>query len=213
MCREGDLILEKCPKEIIEHMHDYLDDEITYEQETALRQHLQRCPECQSYFHELKKTIALVQSTSHIQAPSGFTANVMARLPKEKKRLGVQRWMSSHPLITAASLFFILMFGTLFSSFNGSSNEFSVSNNPKLIVENNTVTVPEGEVVEEDIVVRNGKIRIEGKVEGNVTVINGENYLASAGEVTGKIDEVDQAFDWMWYQLKSTFKAMIKAFD
>lgn len=193
-------------------MHEYLDEEIDEQDEQLLKKHLQSCPKCQSYFHELEKAIALVQSTSHIQAPSNFTANVMARLPKEKKRVGVNRWFRHHPLLTAASLFIILMTSSLISTWN-KDQEFSVTKQPNLVVHNNTVIVPEGEVIKGDITVRNGDLQIEGKVEGDVTVINGDNYLASAGNVTGEIKEVNEVFEWIWYHVKKTSKELISVFQ
>ena len=45
-------------------------------------------------------------------------------------------------------------------------------------MEGQTVIVPNGEVVKGDIVVKNGDIVVEGEVDGNVTVINGQ-YMAS----------------------------------
>lgn len=202
----------KCPAEVVLYMHEYLDEEISAENERELRSHLQRCQECQVYFHELRKTIALVQSTSHIQAPSNFTANVMAKLPKEKRKIGFQRWIRQHPLFTAASLFMVLMMGSLFSTWD-QEHEFSVSKQPNLVVQNDTVIVPEGEVIKGDVIVKNGKLKIEGQVEGNVTVINGEKYLASAGQVTGEIEEVNAIFDWMWYHIKKTAKDVINIFE
>lgn len=198
-------------------MHEYLDEEISAENERELREHLQACKDCQTHFHELRKTIALVQSTSHIQAPDNFTANVMAKLPKEKRKVGFQRWVKQHPLFTAASLFIVLMAGSLFSTWD-QKHEFSVSKQPNLLVQNDTVIVPKGEVVKGDVVVKNGKLKIEGQVEGNVTVINGEvidgkKYLASAGQVTGEIEEVNAIFDWMWYHIKKTAKEVVKVFD
>lgn len=202
----------KCPAEVVLYMHEYLDEEISAEDERKLRAHLQSCQECQAHFHELRKTIALVQSTSHIQAPANFTANVMARLPKEKRKVGFQRWVKQHPLFTAASLFMVLMMGSLFSTWE-QEHEFSVSKQPNLVVQNDTVIVPEGEVVKGDVVVKNGKLRIEGQVEGNVTVINGEKYLASAGQVTGEIKEVNAVFEWMWYHIKKTAKDVVNIFE
>ena len=64
----------KCPIEMVVYMHEYLDDEISAEHERELRDHIQSCLDCKTHFHQLKKTIALVQSTSHIQAPKDFTA-------------------------------------------------------------------------------------------------------------------------------------------
>ncbi|PLR75805.1 anti-sigma factor [Bacillus sp. V3-13] len=203
----------KCPEEIVEYMHEYLDDEISAEHEQELRKHLQDCPDCQTHFHELKKAIALVQSTSHIQAPLNFTADVMSRLPKENRKIGIQRWFRHHPFLTAASLFLVLMMGSLFSAWNEEDQQFSVSKQPNLIVENNTVIVPKGEVVEGDVTVKNGNLKIEGEVKGNVTVINGENYLASAGQVTGEIKEVNEMFDWIWYHIKKTAKEVVNIFD
>lgn len=202
----------KCPEHVIEYMHEYLDDEIPEDHEKILREHLQSCSDCQEYFRELNKAIALVQSTSHIQAPSDFTSKVMAGLPKEKKKTEIQRWFRGHPILTAASLFIALMTGSIFATWN-EEQQFSVSKQPNLVVENDTVIVPEGEVVKGDVVVRNGKVKIEGEVQGNVTVINGEKYLASAGNVTGEITEVNEVFEWIWYQIKKTAKNMANLFD
>lgn len=202
----------KCPEEVIQYMHEYLDEDIKPEDKECLRDHLQSCQECQSIFHELKKTIALVRSTSHLQAPVNFTANVMKKLPKEKKKIGLQRWLRHHPILTAASLFFLLMTGSLISGWN-QEQEFSVSRQSNLVVKNDTVVVPEGEVVKGDVIVRNGSLKIEGEVQGDVTVINGERYLASAGHVTGDIQEVNEVFDWIWYHMKKTSKDLMNVFD
>lgn len=202
----------KCPAEVVLYMHEYLDEEISAEHEAELRAHLQSCKDCQAHFHELRKTIALVRSTSHIKAPIDFTANVMAKLPKEKRKVGFQRWFRQHPLFTAASLFLVLMVGSLFSSWE-QDHQFSVSKQPNLVVQNDTVIVPKGEVVKGDVIVKNGKLKIEGQVEGNVTVINGEKYMASAGQVTGEIKEVNAVFDWMWYHIKRTAKEVVSIFD
>lgn len=198
----------KCPDEIIEIMHELLDDEIDEEKKRKLVNHLRGCKECQALFNEFKKTIAFVKSTSTIQAPENFTESILASLPKEKKKIGIQRWLRNHPLLAAASLFLVLMMGSFFSSWN-ENREFSVSKQPNLIVTNNTAIVPRGEVVKGDVVVQNGKLKIEGEVKGNVTVINGEEYMASAGKVTGSIEEINEVFDWIWYYIKKTGKDAI----
>ena len=202
----------KCSEEMIEYMHEYLDEEISAEHEDMLRTHLQDCNDCKSYFHELKRAIALVQSTSHIVAPDDFTAKVMAGLPKEKRKVGIQRWLKKHPFLTAASLFAFLMGGALFSNWE-SDTQLSFSNQPQLQVEQDTVIVPKGTVVTGDIVVRNGNIKIEGEVDGNVTVINGKNFMAAAGNVTGDIKEIDQIFEWMWFKIKETSKNFSNYFN
>jgi anti-sigma factor RsiW len=193
----------KCPDQIIGYMHDYLDEDIEPEHEQLLKEHFGTCKDCQRLFHELEKSVALVKSTSHIQAPQGFTESVMAKLPREKRKVGIQRWMKGHPIVSAAAVFIVLMAGSLFSIAGNTDQEFSTTNADQVVIQNDTVIVPEGKVVKGDLVVKNGDIKIEGEVQGDVTVINGENYLASAGNVTGKIEEVDKTFDLIWYHIKN----------
>lgn len=201
-----------CPKQIIELMHEYLDEEIDPIDEIILREHLKGCKDCEKTFNELTKTIAFVKSISRMQAPTDFTAHVISGLPKEKKKVGIQRWIKNHPMLSAASLFIILMVGSLFSTWN-QDRDFSVSKQKNLVIKNNTVIVPKGEIVKGDVIVHNGKLRIEGEIQGDATVINGERYLASAGHVTGQIAEVNEVFDWIWYQMKRISQEVVGVFD
>ncbi|OLN21382.1 anti-sigma factor [Domibacillus antri] len=198
--------MTSCPKQIVHLMHEYLDGEIEEATKKELKLHLDTCADCKKHYAELKKTIALVQSASHIEAPAGFTAKVMALLPREGKKIGIERWFRHHPFLTAASLFLLLMGGGMVSMLEQDDNHFAFTKNTELKVENETVIVPAGTVIEEDIVVKNGDIRIEGAVDGDVTVINGERYMASAGNVTGEIEEIDRLFGRLWFELKSLFK-------
>jgi len=209
--KEGEINMS-CSTRIISYMHQYLDEEIEEENLKELKQHLDQCEECATHFHELKKTIALVQSTSHIHAPMNFTENILDRLPEEPKRVRVKRWLRHHPMLAAASLFLILMISSLMSAWN-QDHQFSVSKQPNILVENNTAIVPEGETVKGDIIVRNGDIKIEGQVEGNVTVINGKKYMASASQVTGEIKEVNEVFEWLWYHIKKTVTDFTELFS
>ena len=196
-----------CPEHIVQLMHKYLDGDILPEDESQLKEHLQSCEGCKKHLHEMEKSIALVQSTSHLTAPANFTADVLANLPKEKRTASINRWLKAHPFLVAAALFTILMGGSFFSSWKN-DQDFSVSSQPNLVVKNNTVIVPEGKVVKGDVTVKNGKLIIEGKVDGDVTIVNGEKYTASAGQVTGQIHEINEMFDWMWYKIKSTGKSV-----
>jgi anti-sigma factor RsiW len=200
----------KCPDEIVGYMHDYLDGEISPEHEKLLKKHLHECGECLSYFHEIERAVAFVQSTSRIKAPDHFTDRVINRLPKEKKIISVQRWIKHHPLLTASTLFLMLMGGSLFSIWN-QNDQFSVTKQDNLRMENETVIVPAGEVVQGNIRVQNGDIRIEGEVQGDVTVINGQNYMAQAGHVTGNIYVIDEMFEWLWFNIKDAGKALVQA--
>lgn len=53
--------------------------------------------------------------------------------------------------------------------------------------------------------VKNGDLVVEGEVDGNVTVINGQ-YMASSAVVSGRIEEIDEVFEWLWYTIKNSVK-------
>ncbi|WP_163538735.1 zf-HC2 domain-containing protein [Gracilibacillus sp. YIM 98692] len=189
-----------CDKEIVEMMHQYLDGDLDKSEEKKLRAHLQSCQACQHHFHELKRTVALVTANVDLQPSPDFTKKVMSQLPTEKKRNSVIRWMRVHPMITAAAIFFILMMSGVFSAWN--QDQLSYPTGKNLIVKNDIVIVPEGVTINEDIEIQNGNVKIEGKVNGDVIVINGEHLTASAGAVSGDIKQIDQIFSWLWYRLK-----------
>ena len=163
----------KCNPEIVGLMHKHLDGDISNEEERQLSMHLEDCESCQEHFRELKRTITLIQSAERFEAPANFTANVMRNLPTEKKRVKYTRWFKMHPMLTAAAIFFILMFSGVFFTWE-QENQLVVSKQENLVIEGDTVIVPEGEVVEGDLLVKNGNLIIKGTVDGDVTLINGK---------------------------------------
>lgn len=204
--------MNTCPEQIVHYMHAYLDGDISREDERVLNEHLEKCSACREIMDGLMESVTLLESATLVQAPEGFVEDVMSRLPKEKSQVGIQRWLRSHPLLAAAAMFFILMSASVFSSF-GNDQQFSVTKQPNLVIEGETVLVPEGEVVKGDIVVKNGELRVEGEVDGNITVINGSKYMASTAVVTGTSEEIDKAFGWLWYKIKKAVKEILPSSD
>ncbi|WP_042142179.1 zf-HC2 domain-containing protein [Paucisalibacillus sp. EB02] len=206
-----------CNKEALELMHKHLDGDIAREEESQLRNHLEGCEECQKHLHELKRTITLIQSSEKLKAPDDFARKVMQQLPVEKKHVKYLRWFKVHPILTAAAIFFAFMFTGLLSAFEQDS-QLMVSNPENLIIEDNMVIVPEGVTVKGDLVVQNGDLKIDGKVDGNVTLINGNlvdeqgldnsGLMADVGGVNGELKEVDRIFEWVWYNIQNLFKGI-----
>lgn len=205
-------------KESLELMHKYLDGDLNKQEEFDLRMHLEDCEDCQHHFHELKRTITLIKSAEHFSAPADFTEKVMMKLPTEKKRITYKRWFKMHPVVTAAAIFFILMMGGMFSTWSQDS-ELVVSKQKELVIEGDTVIVPEGVTVPGDVLVKNGNLLIQGTIDGDVTLVNGEllegdslldgeGLMASAGGVNGEFETVDRMFEWILYQLESFFKGV-----
>lgn len=200
--------MNTCPEQIVHNMHAYLDGDISPDDEQQLNKHLAECVDCRMLMDELSIPITFIRKAESVQAPIGFVDGVMARLPKEKPQAGVQRWLRRHPILAAAVMFFVLMSATLFSDF-GTDQNFSVTKQSNLVIEGKSVLVPAGEIVKGDIVVRNGDLRVEGEVDGNITVIKGSKYMASTAVVTGTSEEIEELFDWLWYKIKKTVKEVM----
>lgn len=203
----------KCDKTIIALMHKQLDEEITADEYQKLHKHVKECLDCKEHFYELIEIETLLKNTPKEMPSDDFVNQVMLQLPKEKRRMNIQRWFSSHPFLVACAIFFVFMFGGAYQAWTKESGEFQVSGAAvkemdEVIVnhEKQEVVIVEGAVVTKDLVVQNGNLRVEGELKGNAVIINGNQQLASAGEITGEIEEIDELFEWMWYKIKSIFE-------
>lgn len=207
----------ECKTKYIKLMHKYLDGDLNKNEESILRAHLETCDTCQNHFHELSRTITLIQSTEQMEVPIGFSENVMKNLPTEKRHVKFTRWFKKHPVITVAAIFFLFMFSGLFSMWD-KDNELVVSKRENLIIQGDTVIVPEGVTVVGDLVVKNGNLQIDGQIDGNVTLINGklivnsdelddaDEFLVASAGVNGEFKHIDEMIEWVWYKLKTLFE-------
>lgn len=185
-------------------VHQYLDGDLDKREELKMREHLSICSDCNQHFLELEKAIALVRSLHHLRTSDDFTEKVLSRLPQEKKRRLFSLWMKRHPVLVAASLFFALMLGSTTFSWYGDREEFQILSNPThLVPKDGFVHVPEGEVIEGDLIVRHGDIRVDGEVRGDVIAIDGKVLLSSTAHITGETEEINQLLDWVWYKVKT----------
>jgi len=135
----------------------------------------------------------------------------MANLPKKKKNgPKVKRFLKKHPILVAAAVFFLMMSTAVFSTWNQNDGIVVSGNGPFVInKETGVVTVPEGAVIEGDLMVRNGELELEGEVRGDILLLNSsfnkDSLYASPNQVTGEIEEVDQFLSWIWYNTKGFF--------
>ncbi|MFM1654572.1 zf-HC2 domain-containing protein [Brevibacillus sp. B_LB10_24] len=195
-CREKHLLI-----------HSFLDGDIDELSNHRLQEHLRDCAECRQYLRELQKTVALVQSLSHVCAPSDFTNRVLAQLPAPSGMNRFSAWLRKHPFVTAAAVFFFLMAGSVSATWIERDQTLQVSSNSldqlKIDRARNLVVVPEGTTIVGDLVVRNGSVEVQGKVQGNVVAIDGKVFLASTANVAGDAESIEAIFDWIWYELKN----------
>lgn len=198
-------------------MHKYLDGDLRKDEEHELRGHLETCDPCQTHFHELSRTITLIQSTEQMEAPVNFSKNVMKKLPTEKRHLKFSRWFKKHPVITAAAVFFLFLFSGMLSVWDKDS-ELVVSKQDNLVIQGDTVIVPKGVLVVGDVFVKNGNLQIDGQIDGDVTLINGKlimdlddvedgnEFLVAHVGVSGEFNQIDEWVEWIWYKAKTLFE-------
>ena len=207
-----------------EKVQQYLEDGVLPEESDELRQLLEDDELYESYL-QYERIDAELKALPRPKLSADFTARVMAALPetsvqtapdsvvpfskpvrKERKPHSKQMlWLQRHPGLIAAVLFFSLMSSATLGLWSSASETMTYTKVPGVIVSENEVIVPAGVTVEKDITVQGGDLRIEGTVNGNATAVNGRAYLASAGQVTGELEQIDQMFEWIWYSMKQLF--------
>ncbi|WP_051541416.1 polymer-forming cytoskeletal protein [Caldalkalibacillus mannanilyticus] len=138
----------------------------------------------------------------------------MTQLPKEEMKDKWKRWIKGHPILVAASIFLFLMAGSFVSIWTEGRDQFyvSVPNMEQIYVdyENSTVVVPDDQVIEGDLVVRNGNVEIRGEVTGDVIVTDGQVYQASTAHIAGQVEEIDQFMRWVWYHAQRWIKEALQ---
>ncbi|MDQ8734201.1 zf-HC2 domain-containing protein [Paenibacillus sp. LHD-38] len=198
-------------------MHDYLDGELPREDIVTLKSHLLSCPACRSRFEQLQKTDAAAFQTLEAIKPAAdydrkaseqLTQRIMQQLPKKqnKQRNRAVRFIYRYPGVTAAAVFVLVMLGSFFTMWEEDTKLIIAGEDlQQVIIEGNTVIVPEGAHLTGNLTVENGVAEVKGEVDGNVTVIDGSLNLASTGHIAGQSRTIDQALDWFWYKVTQTF--------
>jgi len=191
-------------KQAVSWIHEYLDGQLNSSNLTILDQHLRQCESCREHFKELEIVEERVQMLRMKAAPD-LSDRIMASLPAQQKSRTILNWLKRHPALTAAAIFVIVMFSS-FATLWDTNEQLVISTNEfeKIIVNGNRVIVPEGETVNGDLIVENGEIIVEGRLKGNLVVIDG-SYTASSANIGGRITVVNRMFDWIWYKIAGWF--------
>ncbi|MEK3885322.1 zf-HC2 domain-containing protein [Paenibacillus sp. PL2-23] len=208
-------------KVAIVKIHDYLDGELPREEILALQSHLKACSSCSARFKELEQADAAAFSAWESVKPSAqldeasstqLKERIMAQLPKSRSK-GRGRFASllyKYPGLTAAAVFLLVILGSFMATWD-QDTQMVVSGEDlqHVVINGDTVIVPEGVQVAGSLTVENGKVEVQGTVDGDVTVIDGSMVLASTGHIAGQSREIDQALDWFWFKVTSVFGGVL----
>lgn len=197
----------KC-EEAISLIHEYLDGELNEAETKRLKQHLSVCADCKVEMDEFIFTESLIKSVPIPKASSDLSDKILSAIPKHKKsrRLSWFQMARNHPAITAAAIFLFMMLLSMFT-LNDRGHELVIrgSDSYELEIRGNQVIVPEGKTINGNLVVENGTLQVDGKVEGNITVIDGSFQMASTAAVTGKVTRINQWIDRIWFAIYDLF--------
>lgn len=189
-------------KEALPLIHDYLDGDLLGPEALKLKGHLIECSNCNTLFKELERTDALVRSLPPSGVPDDLNERIMASLPAVKKRSAFTQWIRRHPAVSVAAVFFAVMFGSFMSMWNqGGELMVKGADLQDVVIQGDTVTVPEGHTVNGNLIVKSGKLQVQGNVKGNLVVIDGSLNLASTAQISGQVTQVDEALSWVWYKI------------
>ena len=192
----------------VRFMHEYLDRELARDRLAELETHLRGCPVCRNRLEVLTGTEALIRSACAGRdafPPADLPDRILRSLPAPTRPRKWARWVRRHPAVTAACFFALVMMGSWLATWN-QDDRLRVEAGPdadRLVIEGNTVIVPAGQKVSGDLVVANGTVRVDGEVEGNITVIDGHVLLASSAQIAGEIHEIDRAVDWLFFRINA----------
>lgn len=196
-------------KVAVARMHDYLDGELGREAAANLKLHIGECKSCKERFDALERTEALMKAAPAPRAPAGLEDRILKSLPKTRKPAAWTGWVRRHPAVSAAALFLVVMFSSFVTMWN-QDQQLSVAGPDldHLVFEGSTVIVPEGVEIDGDLTVANGNAQVYGEIKGDLTVIDGNVLQASTAHIAGHVTEIDRAFDWAWYKVRSWFGSL-----
>lgn len=191
-------------KKAVSCIHEYLDGLLDRSAQATLDQHLRTCANCRRLFKQLEMMEQRIRMLKHVDTPD-LTDRIMNSLPAPLKSRKAINWLKRHPALTAAVIFIVVMFSSLAALWNTDDQlVISTAEFDKIQVVGNRVIVPAGETIQGDLVVENGEVIVEGRVMGNLVVIDG-TYTASTANIAGRITTVNQLFDWLWYKIAGLF--------
>jgi anti-sigma factor RsiW len=198
-------------KEALPWMHEYMDGDITVLEAVELKKHFNSCAGCKAVFGKLENMEALVKTLPRVDAPSDLAERILLNIPQPKKRSVMVKWMKRHPAVAAASIFFLVMMSSFLSLWNQDKDlVVKGANMDQVVIHGDSVYVPAGHTVDGDLMVKRGKIQVDGEVKGNLIVIDGSYNLASTAHISGEVKQVDQALEWLWFEVNQIFTDIAK---
>lgn len=197
--------------DIRKKMHMFLDDELGQAPREEVGAHIAVCPSCRRHYKGLGLVVQKLSAAEWYKAPAGFTENLLEKMEREHVarrnwRVPVARWTG-----IAAAVAIVFSLGVWWSA----PGHFSVtaSSSEGLVFEENRVIVPKGREYKGNLVIQNGDVVVEGKVDGDVIALNGQVHKQAGADISGKTEEINETLhivgfylDRFWDSLREALK-------
>lgn len=187
-------------------IHEYLDGDLQGSTAVRLNDHLHACSDCRLLMKQLEQTDAFIRSMPSGKLPEGLKERVMDAVPISVQKRSWLQWIKRHPAVSVATLFILVMLGSYVTLWNQDTDMVVKGKDLEdIVIQGHTVIVPAGYTVKGDLFVENGKIEVDGQVDGNLTVVDGNLSLASTAYISGEVTSINRALDWIWYRMSQLF--------
>lgn len=192
-------------------IHEYLDGDLQGSTAVRLNQHLQSCSNCRRQMKQLEQTDVFIRSMPSGKFSEDLKDRVMDAVSITALKRSWLQWIKRHPAVSVATLFILVMLGSYVTLWNQDTDMVVKGKDLEdIVIQGDTVIVPAGYTVKGDLFVENGRIEVDGKVEGNLTVVDGNLSLASTAYISGEVTSINRALDWIWYRMSQLFSDFMR---
>lgn len=190
-----------------------MDGFISNEQLLALTEHRRACIRCAKVWEELNRTESILRfemleqenmdnDPETIFYQKRLTYQVIKSLPKLSWANMIKHWLLKYGIVVCGLLALGIFIGStiVYAYENLSSNERMQVEGTDLKgiqMGSNTITIGQENTVHGDILLRHGTLQLDGIVNGNITIFDGEIKIGKKGYVSGEVHVIDGLLDWL----------------
>ncbi|UOF91939.1 hypothetical protein LSG31_06780 [Fodinisporobacter ferrooxydans] len=193
-------------------MHDLL-DQTNSQPDEEFMEHMQICPACDRHMQMLTHTIGAVRGLEWLEAPQSITWNVMRQISHNfgNRRSWMFRWHMREGIVIAACICLAFIGGVWWAE-PGQFSVLDAAPDARLSIVHNQVIIPTGMVYRGNLTISNGDVIVHGKVDGNVTALNGHVILASGAAIRGHTEEIHAFWQTTQYYFGKMWDTIVRWF-
>jgi len=193
-------------------LHLFLDEELDETGRNQVREHLAECVDCRNHVRHIRTVETAVSRADWLEVSEDFTSRLMIRLEKDFPRRRLLSWRKYTIPAAVAVVLLGFVAGTWLSVPSQAVVLGKTTQADSVVIKGGEVVIPRNTTIKGHLTVENAIVRVYGRVNGDVTALNGKILMASGGDITGKKQEVNGALQWIAYYAKRFWNAIVHLF-